>query len=562
MNEIPDGKMQHLDEMTLLLYIERQLDRARGLEVSAHTQECDVCRTLLRALERESRLLTRAMLEEDEPLPSRLAQFQERARKSMQWIWGVVFGLAATGVYALYTTYIQPWELQLEGAGFGGSNLLNLMIFQGAMWKGWQSMLTLLEVLAMVTLAGLGAMFLRRRIRRGSALALVFAGFCTMLAMPAPASATEFRKGDTVTVAKEETIKGDAYITGTRVRINGTVDGDLIVFCQSLDVSGHVTGDVLTFSQSTRITGQVDGNVRGANNNLTITGTVGKNVMVFEETLTLDANGKVGGSLTSFAENVGAEGSVGRDALLFFAHASLAGKIVGGVRAKGDTLVIGSTGVIDGPVHFEGHKPPEVSASAKLASPVEFKLMEKKSSYRDGHYYVWQVIWAAAFILFGLVLFALMPKFSQEAVKSAEHYGAAAGLGVLVLFGVPIAACIACITVVGLFIGISTLFLWYASLYFAQIIVGAVIGQWLMGRTSELWPLIGRMAVGLVILRLCTTIPHLGGWVKFAAMLWGIGAISLALYRRFQPMIAPGAPSAPYSPPMPPNTTVGGALPA
>jgi len=562
MNEIPEGKMQHLDEMTLLLYIERQLDRARGLEVSAHTQECDVCRTLLRALERESRLLTRAMLEEDEPLPSRLAQFQERARKSMQWIWGVVFGLAATGVYALYTTYIQPWELQLEGAGFGGSNLLNLMIFQGAMWKGWQSMLTLLEVLAMVTLAGLGAMFLRRRIRRGSALALVFAGFCTVLAMPAPASATEFRKGDSVTVAKEETIKGDMYVTGTRVRINGTVDGDLIVFCQSLDVSGHVTGDVLTFSQSTRITGQVDGNVRGANNNLTITGSVGKNVMVFEETLTLDANGKIGGSLTSFVENVGAEGSIGRDALLFFAHATLAGRIGGGVRGKGDTLIIGSTAVIDGPVHFEGHKPPEVSASAKLASPVEFKQMEKKSSYREGHYYVWQVIWAAAFILFGLVLFALMPKFSQEAVKSAEHYGAAAGLGVLVLFGVPIAACIACITVVGLFIGISTLFLWYASLYFAQIIVGAVIGQWLMGRTSELWPLIGRMAVGLVIVRLCTTIPHLGGWVKFAAILWGIGAISLALYRRFQPMIAPGAPNAPYSPPMPPNTTVGGTVPA
>ena len=559
MNEIPEGKMKHLDEMTLLLYIERQLDRARGLEVSAHTQECDVCRTLLRALERESRLLTRAMLEEDEPLPSRLAQFQERARRSMQWIWGVVFGLAATGVYALYTTYIQPWELQLEGAGFGGSNLLNLMIFQGAMWKGWQSMLTLLEVLAMVTLAGLGAMFLRRRIRRGSALALVFAGFCTVLAMPAPASATEFRKGDSVTVAKEETIKGDVYITGTRARINGTVDGDLIVFCQSLDISGHVTGDVLAFSQSVRINGQVDGNVRGANNNLTITGTVGKNVMVFEETLTLDANGKIGGSLTSFVENLGAEGGVGRDALLFFAHATLAGKIGGGVRAKGDTLVIGPTAVIDGPVHFEGHKPPEVSPSAKLASPVEFKQMEKKSSYREGHYYVWQVIWAAAFILFGLVLFALMPKFSQEAVKSAEHYGAAAGLGVLVLFGVPIAACIACITVVGLFIGISTLFLWYASLYFAQIIVGAVIGQWLMGRTSELWPLIGRMAVGLVIVRLCTTIPHLGGWVKFAAILWGIGAISLALYRRFQPMIAP---SAPYSPPMPPNTTLGGAVPA
>ena len=97
MSNTPEEKIKHLDEMTLLLYIERQLDRARGLEVSAHTQECDTCRTLLRAMERESRLLTRAMLEEDEPLPSRLAQFQERARKSMQWIWGVAFGLAATG---------------------------------------------------------------------------------------------------------------------------------------------------------------------------------------------------------------------------------------------------------------------------------------------------------------------------------------------------------------------------------------------------------------------------------------------------------------------------------
>src|SRR6266849_6480188 len=47
----------------------------------------------------------------------------------------------------------------------------------------------------------------------------------------------------------------------------------------------------------------------------------------------------------------------------------------------------------------------------------------------------------------------------------------------------------------------KSLFVWYASLYFAQIIVGAVVGQWLMGRTSELWPLIGRMAVGLAIVR-------------------------------------------------------------
>ena len=42
----------------------------------------------------------------------------------------------------------------------------------------------------------------------------------------------------------------------------------------------------------------------------------------------------------------------------------------------------------------------------------------------------------------------------------------------------------------------------------------------------------------------------------------GLRQISLAVYRRFQPVIAPNMPSAPYTPPIPPNTTVGGPLPA
>ena len=41
---------EHLDEMSCMLYLEGQLDRARALEVSNHTQTCAACRTLLRAI--------------------------------------------------------------------------------------------------------------------------------------------------------------------------------------------------------------------------------------------------------------------------------------------------------------------------------------------------------------------------------------------------------------------------------------------------------------------------------------------------------------------------------
>jgi len=68
--------------------------------------------------------------------------------------------------------------------------------------------------------------------------------------------------------------------------------------------------------------------------------------------------------------------------------------------------------------------------------------------------------------------------------------------------------------------------------------------------------------LGVVLLRICMAIPHVGIWIKYAVVVvWGIGAISLAVYRRLQPVVAPNIPSVPTAPlssPLPPNTTVGG----
>lgn len=565
MNDRTKLPMNHLDEMTCLLYLERQLDRARAQEISAHTQDCAACRTLLRALERESRLLTRAMLEEEEPLPARLADFQERVRRSLQWIWALAFGLAATGVYALYTTYIEPWQQRLQDAGFGGTSLLGLLVFQGALWKGWQSMITLLEVIALLTLAGLCAAFFGRRIRmrRGSAVALVLAGLCGVLALPQAASASEFRKGDSVEVREGETIKGDIFLFGNRVRIEGTVDGDVYAFSQDVSVNGHVTGDVIAFAHTLRIGGKVDGNIRTGVNTLTITGNVGKNALIFADYANLDSSGKIAGSITAFAESLSVEGKLGRDILIYSKHLGIAGTVGGGIQAKGSTLSVSGTAEVDGPVVFKGENPPDVSSGAKLASPVQYTKWEHQQPYRDTHYYVWRVIWTAAFVLFGMVLVLLAPKFAEEAVNAAESYGAPIGLGVLVFFTIPIAAIIACITVVGIPLGILGMGFWMLMLCSAELVVGTVVGNLILGKAKDTWGLIGRMALGFAIVRAAyTPLSHvhvLGGLVGLGIWLWGMGAISLAIYRRFQPKLAPGGPSVPFAPtPLPPNTTVGG----
>jgi cytoskeletal protein CcmA (bactofilin family) len=562
-NPSPDGAMQHLDEMTCLLYIERQLDRARAQEVSNHAQDCSACRTLLRALERESRLLTRAMLEEEEALPARLAQFQERARRSMQWIWGVAFALAATGVYALYTGYVEPWQQQVEQAGFGGSSLLSLLIFQGAFWKGWQSMITLLEVLALVTVAGMVLVFFRRRLRRGSALALVLAGFCAVtLMMPAVAEATEFRKAQSPEVRKDETIKGDIYMTGERVLVDGVVDGDLYVTGKDIEINGHVTGDVISAERMMWIRGQVDGNLRSAGNTVKVTGTVGKNISWFGDTVDIDATGKVGGTVTMLGETLNMDGHLGRDILFFGEHMSVSGALGGGIRAKADRLSIASTASVEGPVHYEGNNPPEVAAQAKLASPVDYHKMEHKSRYQEGHYYVWRVIWTAAFILLGMVLVLLAPKFGAETIRQAERYAAPIGLGVLVFFGVPIAAIIACVTVVGIPVGVLAVAFWFLMLNCAELVVGGVVGNWILGSGRDTWDVIGRIALGFVLVRIVYTplerLHVIGGLVACGIWIWGMGAISLALYKQLQPTPLGGLSTGSLaSPPL-----VGGAQPA
>ena len=566
MNETDHQMKEHLDEITLLLYVERQLERDRAQEVSLHTQTCERCLTLLRALDRESRLLTRSMLEQDEPLPARLAEFRGQVKKSMQWIWGLFFGLALLGVYALYSGYIEPWEQQFEQAGFGGTNLLSLVVFQGAFWKGWQSMFTLVEVVAIISFAGFVLFLGRKYLKRGTALAVVFATMGLALFTPSPAPSQDFKfdpneKGhESLTVGKDEVLKKDLFFAGSQLRIDGTVDGDVYAFAQELDVSGHVTGDIIGFVRSVRISGQVDGNVRCLSNNITITGTVQKNVTTMNEDTRLESGAKVGHNFMAFSQILTVNGTVGRDVTAAFNEGNIAGTIEGNLRAKGQTLTIASAAQIDGQARFEGEKPAQVASGAKLASPLEYTKVEHKSRAERGlGYYIWRVVWAGARILLGLVLIALMPVFARETIESAERYGASLGLGVLVFFGVLIASFIACITVVGLLVGVSTFFLWLVAVFSSYVVVGGVVGRWILGRANDFWPAIGRMALGVLIVVIIAGLPHIGGWIRFGVWIWGMGAIALALYRRLQPVIAPNIPSMPGGPtgtPLPPNTTV------
>ena len=161
-----------------------------------------------------------------------------------------------------------------------------------------------------------------------------------------------------------------------------------------------------------------------------------------------------------------------------------------------------------------------------MGSPLDWKITQRDSEnrYSSARYYVHQILkWGASF-LFGLVLLFLLPGFFFDAVKACDKTAPAIGFGVLFLIATPIAAIIVCITVVGLGVGITAIMLWLISIYAAQVLVGAWLGEKILGVGTGAGAALGRLALGLVILRVLGMLPFLGAWISFVVVVWGMGA--------------------------------------
>jgi cytoskeletal protein CcmA (bactofilin family) len=538
--------MSHFDEMTCMLYLDGQLDAVRAVELREHIRACTPCRTLLGVLQRESALLESALLEEDESVPARLLSAPRR--ESVQWAWVASAGLASLGTYTLWTK-ISEWSAPFNQVGIDGGGLLTMLFAAGAFWRGWGDLMTILQFTAIATLLAVGLPFLYRSLRRWKLSPMVICALLGLLALPSAAHAAEIRRAQNLTLPAGETVKNDLIIFGATVRIDGTVEGDLITFARTVTVTGRVTGDIIGFAQKIRIEGQVDGDVRIFTNGLDLVGKVEKNVMAFGQGIDFGSKSEIGGSLTVFGQQSSMDGRVGRDVMGFFESGQINGFVGGSVNVEADSLAIGSTAEVRGKTRVKAKKRPEVAEGAKLASPLEYEQRTRKPRYTEGGFYLGHAIrWGVSFV-FGLVVLLLMPAFFRETVRSSNRYGPALGLGLVSFVSVPALAVVACITIVGIAVGIGAVLLYAIALYSAKVVVGTWLGQRLLGEEAGTAGLLGRMALGLVILRILSEIPHVGFFVTLAYLFWGLGAITLAVYNRLNPplVVSPAAATVPAS---------------
>src|SRR6185437_10975577 len=76
------------------------------------------------------------------------------------------------------------------------------------------------------------------------------------------------------------------------------------------------------------------------------------------------------------------------------------------------------------------------------------------------------------------------------------------------------------------------------AVYAAQIFVASWLGEKMLGIGSGVGPAIGRLALGLAVLRVLRMVPYVGFFIGVLIAVWGLGALALAIHRSMRTQVA------------------------
>ena len=242
------------------------------------------------------------------------------------------------------------------------------------------------------------------------------------------------------------------------------------------------------------------------------------------------ARGETVGDIVVIDGTVRIDGRVTGDVVAISAPVRINGPVEGDVVSIAERVFIGAGGRVSGDLSY-GDKKPVITVPGAVGGKTE-KLDFDEFISPFGTFLAWIALWLAVSVstlLLGLALLWLAPRALEAALEVARtSTGAAIGIGLAVFFGLPAVAVLLMITILGLPLGIALL-LALLPIY----AIGYTTSAFLLGR-AIVKPPRGRFVAflaGWAILRVIALVPGLGALAWFGATVFGLGALTIALWR-------------------------------
>ncbi len=352
-----------------------------------------------------------------------------------------------------------------------------------------------------------------------AALLLIGAAASVVLAQD-EALGGKLRVGETILVPQDETVDGDLYLVAGTVTMDGTVEGDLTAAGGQVTINGTVTGDVLATGGMVSIVGTVEGDLRTAGGQISVSSTVAEDVLA------------AGGQVT-----IASTGTVEGDLIVTGGDVRMAGAVAGNIEASGGAYE--RTGTVGGTERVLIGEPDDDADEA--TAPIDNAI---------GHF-------VALLILGGLAIW-LIPRVvnaAESALRTRPFLSLIGGLAAIVgyialvivailvlvilgiVFGVLSLESIAAVTILTGVIGIALVsFLFAIAVGFGGDIVVALTVARVAGRggMGTRWRELILFAIGAAVVVIATSLPVIGGIVKLAVVLFGVGALAIVAYRAWR----------------------------
>ena len=332
-----------------------------------------------------------------------------------------------------------------------------------------------------------------------------------------------------------ETIDDTLIALGDTVEVNGNVSGDLIALGRRVIVRGNVAGLVIAGGESVTLDGAVDGSVLAGAETLTVSSPrIGRNLFAGGESVNVTDTAGIGQNVLVGGEKVRLAGHVGHDALGGAEELELAGTIGGALTTYTKRMTLLATAHIAGDVHAHGVEKKDhvvVSPGAVIGGQLITELdalQVERNRYLTARFYGWELVWLAAAFVAGIALLWIVPALQRVPFDGVADALRSGGYGVVALVATPIIAVLACITVIGIPVGLIALTAWCAGVYLAKVVVAQLIGSRVLDEVADRDRHFAvSLLVGLLILTFAGNLPFVGGVIRSGVTVLGLGLLVL-----------------------------------
>jgi cytoskeletal protein CcmA (bactofilin family) len=344
-------------------------------------------------------------------------------------------------------------------------------------------------------------------------------------------------------VKRGAAVEGDLYIAGRTVEIATEVRGDLVAAAQHLNVTRAVSEDLIVVGETLHLNGPVGDDVRAAGRLITLSAPLGGHLVAAGGQITLSAGASTGSWAWLAGRVLQVLGDVGGELKAAGQEVVIGGTVEGDVTVYAERIRVLEGAQIRGAFAYGSEQEPQIADGARIDGDIRripLPDLERRRGDLIGAAAGAGILLTAGLFLVGAVHLLLFPGLAAVAGQTASRRPwASLGLGLAILFLVPVLVMILLASVIGAPLALALLALYAVLLLFGYVHGAAWLGElvlrhWrkaaLPGRVARLLAL----AVMLVVLALLQLVPVFGALTGMAVGLIGSGSLGLGLVHYYR----------------------------